>query len=223
MDGITKAQYGQDLQDKLRDLHERLKTKRYRHQAIRRVHIPKEKKGQTRPIGISATEVKVMQNALREVLEAVYELTFMGCSHGFRPGGWAHDAIRALTRAVDEGEANWMFEFDVVSFFDSLRRSQLLEMLQERMADRSLLRLIGKCLYVGVLDGEELSELSEGRSRDRLCRHYSAAFICILCQFGGLSRKSGRGCVARPRLSASPMTVSSDLNARMTRNGCGRF
>ncbi len=162
MDGITKEQYGQDLQDKLRDLHERLKTKRYRHQPIRRVHIPKEKKGQTRPIGISATEDKVVQNALREVLEAVYEQTFMDCSYGFRPGRSAHDAVRALTRAVNEGEANWILEFDVVSFFDSVRRSQLMEMLQERVADGSLLRLIGKCLHVGVLDGEVFTEPSEG-------------------------------------------------------------
>jgi len=162
VDGITKEQYGQDLQNKLRDLHERLKTMRYRHQPIRRVHIPKEKKGQTRPIGISATEDKVVQNALREVLEAVYEQTFMDCSYGFRPGRSAHDAVRALTRAVNEGEANWILEFDVVSFFDSVRRSQLLEILQERVADGSLLRLIGKCLHVGVLDGEEFTEPSEG-------------------------------------------------------------
>ena len=162
VDGITKEQYGQDLQNTLRDLHERLKTMRYRHQPIRRVHIPKEKKGQTRPIGISATEDKVVQNALREVLEAVYEQTFMDCSYGFRPGRSAHDAVRALTRAVNEGEANWILEFDVVSFFDSVRRSQLLEILQERVADGSLLRLIGKCLHVGVLDGEEFTEPSEG-------------------------------------------------------------
>jgi group II intron reverse transcriptase/maturase len=162
VDGITKEKYGQDLHDKLRDLHERLKTKRYRHQPIRRVHIPKEKKGQTRPIGISATEDKVVQNALREVLEAVYEETFMDCSYGFRPGRSAHDAVRALTRAVNEGEANWILEFDVVSFFDSVRRPQLVEMLQERVADGSLLRLIGKCLHVGVLDGEEFTEPSEG-------------------------------------------------------------
>src|SRR5258706_350574 len=158
----TKEQYGQDLQNKLRDLHERLKTMRYRHQPIRRVHIPKEKKGQTRPIGISATEDKVVQNALREVLEAVYEQTFMDCSYGFRPGRSAHDAVRALTRAVNEGEANWILEFDVVSFFDSVRRSQLLEILQERVADGSLLRLIGTCLHVGVLDGEVFTEPSEG-------------------------------------------------------------
>ena len=70
--------------------------------------------------------------------------------------------MRALTRAVNVGEANWILEFDVVSFFDSVRRSQLLEMLQERVADGSLLRLIGKCLHVGVLDGEVFTEPSEG-------------------------------------------------------------
>jgi RNA-directed DNA polymerase len=72
VDGITKEDYGRDLQSNLHDLHERLRTKRYRHQPIRRVHIPKEKSGQTRPIGISATEDKVVQSALREVLEAIY-------------------------------------------------------------------------------------------------------------------------------------------------------
>jgi group II intron reverse transcriptase/maturase len=115
---------------------------------------------------VSATEDKVVQNAVREVLGAVYEQTFMDCSYAFRPGRSAHDAVRALTRAVNEGEANWILEFDVVSFFDSLRRSQLMEMLQERVADGSLLRLIGKCLHVGVLDGEEFTEPSEGTVQD---------------------------------------------------------
>jgi group II intron reverse transcriptase/maturase len=162
VDGITKEQYGRDLQSNLRDLHERLRTRRYRHQPIRRVHIPKEKKGQTRPIGISTTEDKVVQSALREVLEVIYEQDFLECSYGFRPGRSAHDAVRALTRAVDEGEANWILEFDVVSFFDSVRRTQLLEMLQKRVADGSMLRLIGKCLHVGVLDGAEFTTPSEG-------------------------------------------------------------
>jgi RNA-directed DNA polymerase len=162
VDGITKEQYGQDLQSNLRDLHERLRTKRYRHQPIRRVHIPKERTGQTRPIGISTTEDKVVQSALRAVLEAVYEQDFLDCSYGFRPGRSAHGAVRALTRAVDAGEANWILEFDVVSFFDSLCRTQLLEMLQKRVADGSILRLVGKCLHVGVLDGEEFTTPSEG-------------------------------------------------------------
>jgi group II intron reverse transcriptase/maturase len=161
VDGITKEQYGQELQSNLHDLHERLRTKRYRHQPIRRVHIPKEK-GRTRPIGISATEDKVVQGALREVLQAIYEQEFLDCSYGFRPGRSAHGAVRALTRAVDGGEANWILEFDVVSFFDSVDRKHLMEMLQRRVADGSILRLVGKCLHVGVLDGEEFTEPSVG-------------------------------------------------------------
>jgi len=161
VDGITKEQYGQNLEANLRDLLERLRTKRYRHQPIRRVHIPKEK-GKTRPIGVSATEDKVVQNALREVLEAVYEQEFLDCSYGFRPGRSAHDAVRALTRAVDAGEANWILEFDIKSFFDSMCRTQLVEMLQKRVADGSMLRLVGKCLHVGVLDGAEFTTPDEG-------------------------------------------------------------
>jgi group II intron reverse transcriptase/maturase len=161
VDGITKEHYGQELRRNLQDVHERLRTKRYRHQPIRRVHIPKER-GRKRPIGISAIEDKVVQNALREVLEAIYEQDFLDCSYGFRPGRSAHDAVRALTRAVDAGEANWILEIDVASFFDSVDRTQLREMLQRRVADGSLLRLVGKCLHVGVLDGAEYTEPSEG-------------------------------------------------------------
>jgi group II intron reverse transcriptase/maturase len=162
VDGITKEQYGQELESNLKDLHERLRTKRYRHQPIRRVQIPKEQGRKTRPIGISTIEDKMVQNALREVLEAVYEQDFLGCSHGFRPGRNAHGAVRALTRAVNWRKANWILEFDIQSFFDSVDRTQLMKMLQKRVADGSILRLIGKCLHVGVLEGEELSEPSEG-------------------------------------------------------------
>lgn len=162
VDGITKEQYEQELERNLKSLHERLRTKRYRHQPIRRVHIPKEQGQKTRPIGISTTEDKVVQSALREVLETVYEQVFLDCSHGFRPRRNAHGAVKALTRAVNWSKANWILEFDIASFFDSVDRTQLMKMLQKRVADGSILRLIGKCLHVGILDGEELSEPSEG-------------------------------------------------------------
>ena len=117
VDGCTKGGYAQELGDRLRDLHERLRTKRYRHQPIRRVHIPKGP-GQTRPLGISAFEDKVVQDALREALEAVYEQDFLDCSYGFRPGRGAHDAIRALHRAQARGELNCVLEADIQSFLD---------------------------------------------------------------------------------------------------------
>jgi len=164
VDGVTKEQYGQDLEQNLQDLHARMKAKRYRHQPIRRVYIPKDQ-GKRRPIGVSAFEDKLVQDAVREVLEAIYEQDFLDCSHGFRPGRSAHDAVRVLDRIVYRGEVSWILEADIVSFFDSLDRKKLKEMLGVRVADGSLLRLIGKCLHVGVLEGVELSTSEAGTAQ----------------------------------------------------------
>lgn len=165
VDGVCKREYGQDLGVNLRGLHHRLRTQCYRHRPIRRVHIPKEQSGKTRPIGISCFEDKLVQEVLREVLEAVYEQDFLDCSYGFRPGRSAHDAVRTLNAACCRGEVNWVLEADIKSFFDSLDRQKLLEMLRERIADGSLLRLVGKCLHVGVLDGEQLSTPDQGTTQ----------------------------------------------------------
>ena len=115
VDGVTKEEYGKDLEQNLQDLHQRLKSMRYRHQVIRRVHIDKGG-GKTRPIGISSVEDKIVQDSLRELLEAIYEQDFLDCSYGFRPGRSAHDALRALNGAVYRGEVNVVLEADIVSF-----------------------------------------------------------------------------------------------------------
>ncbi len=164
VDGVTKEDYAQDLEVNLQALHGRLKSQRWRHQPIRRVHIPKDG-GKTRPIGISTLEDKLVQDCVREVLEAIYEQDFLDCSFGFRPGRSAHDALRALNQAVHEGAVQWIIEADIVSFFDRLDRTRLLEMLRSRVADESLLRLVGKCLHVGVLDGEEYTEPETGTAQ----------------------------------------------------------
>src|SRR5215831_8432968 len=136
VEGVTKEQDGQELEANLQGLHARLKAQRYRHQPLRRVHIPKGQ-GKTRPIGISAFEDKLVQDAVREVLEAIYEQDFLECSYGFRPGRSAHDAVRTLKRIVEQGEVRWIFEADIVSFFDSLDRTELKRMLEVRVADGS--------------------------------------------------------------------------------------
>lgn len=164
VDGVTVEEYGRQLRENLKWLHERLKSMQYRHQPILRVHIPKEK-GKTRPLGISAVEDKVVQGALKEVLEAVFEPTFLETSYGFRPKRSCHDAIRSLNRIAYQGDVNWVLEADIVSFFDSINRKMLVEMLHKRVLDGSLLRLVGKCLHVGVLDGEEFSEPGEGTAQ----------------------------------------------------------
>jgi hypothetical protein len=102
---------------------------------------------------------------VREVLEVIYEQDFLDWSYGFRPGRSAHDAIRTLDRIVHRGEVSWILEADIVSFFDSLDRGELKKMLETRVADGSLLRLIGKCLQMGVLDGAELSAPGTGTAQ----------------------------------------------------------
>jgi group II intron reverse transcriptase/maturase len=161
VDGVTKELYGEGLEERLRELKERLKSGKYRHQAIRRVHLPKGK-GKTRPIGISTTEDKIVQGAIAELLEDIYEPVFLPCSYGFRRGRKAHDALKAFGAGVHQGKASCVLEFDITAFFDSLVRPELMEMLGQRVGDKSLKRLIGKCLHVGVLDGERFSEPEVG-------------------------------------------------------------
>jgi len=161
VDGVTKEKYEQHLEENIQGLHERLKAKQYRHQPILRVHIPKAP-GKTRPIGISTIEDKIVQGALTEVLTAIYELDFYEGSYGFRPKRSAHDALRAVDAMLFREGIAWILEADIQAFFDSVVRAMLMEMLRERVADESFLRLVGKCLHVGVLDDEEYSDPSEG-------------------------------------------------------------
>ena len=164
VDGITVEQYGEGLAENLQALRARMKAGQYRHRPIRRVNIPKEN-GSTRPIGISTVEDKIVQGAVREVLEAIYEQDFLDCSYGFRPGRSAHDAIRRLDEVITSGSANYILEADIVSFFDSIDRKVLMEMLRGRIADEGLMRLVGKCLHVGILDGERYLEPEDGTAQ----------------------------------------------------------
>ena len=125
VDGVTVEQYAGELAANLQGLRARMKAGQYRHQPILRVNLPKEN-GSTRPIGISTVEDKVVQGALRNVLEAIYEQDFLDCSYGFRPGRSAHDAIRELDGVVKRGHANVIVEADIESFFDSIDRKKLM-------------------------------------------------------------------------------------------------
>lgn len=164
VDGVSKAEYGHNLGTRLEELHQRMMGNRYRHQPIKRVYIPKDN-GDKRPIGISTVEDKIVQGAIRKVLELIYEPIFYEGSYGFRPERSAHDAIRRLNQVVHQGGVRALIEADIVTFFDSLDRAKLKEMLWERVTDGSMQRLIGKCLHVGVLDGEEYGEPDQGTAQ----------------------------------------------------------
>jgi len=151
VDGQTAQDYEADLLGNLRSLLERAKSGTYRAPPVRRVHIPKgSDPKETRPIGIPTLEDKVLQRAVVMILEPIYEQDFYNCSYGFRPGRSAHLALADLWRRLTDLKGGWVLEVDIRKFFDTLDKAQLREMLQRRVRDGVLLRLIGKWLNAGV-------------------------------------------------------------------------
>lgn len=157
VDGQPATDYEKDLEGNLRSLLDRAKSGTYRAPPVRRVHIPKGTSGDTRPIGIPTLEDKVLQRAVVMVLEAVYEQDFHDCSYGFRPGRSAHQALDALWRQTMRTGGGGILEVDIRKFFDTLDHAHLRELLQRRVRDGVLLRLVGKWLNAGVLEDGNLS------------------------------------------------------------------
>lgn len=153
VDGQTAAAYAENLEGNLRGLLERAKSGIYRAPPVRRVHIPKGDDGkQTRPIGIPTFEDKVLQRAVAMVLEAIYEQDFLDCSYGFRPRRSAHQALQSFWDQTMAIGGCWVLEVDIRSYFDTIDHGQLRGILQQRVCDGVLLRLIGKWLNAGVLE-----------------------------------------------------------------------
>ena len=155
VDGVTAKQYAEHLEGNLRDLHQRLKSGRYKAPPVERVWLEKED-GRQRPIGKPAFEDKVVQRAVVMLLERIYENDFHNFSFGFRRGRRPHDALRVLREQCMTMNLNWIIDADVSGFFDNLDHGHLRSFLRQRVNDGSILRLIGKWLKAGVLDGEEL-------------------------------------------------------------------
>lgn len=159
IDGQTGRAYAENLKDNLESLLNRLKSGTYRAPPVRRVFIPKDKKGQMRPIGIPTFEDKIAQRAVAMLLEAVYEQDFSDSSYGFRPGRSAHQALQTLWDR-QMAMRGWVLELDIENFFGALDHGQLRQFLDKRMRDGVLRRLIDKWLQAGVMtaDGIERTE-----------------------------------------------------------------
>src|SRR3954471_15458506 len=161
VDGVTWTDYGRDLEANLQDLHGRVHRGGYRARPSRRAYIPKTD-GRLRPLGIAALEDKILQRAVVEVLGAIYETDFLGFSYGFRPGRGPHDALDALAVAIKRRKENWVLDADIRDFFTRLDQGWLKTFLEHRIADRRVLRLIGKWLKAGVIENGIRSETVEG-------------------------------------------------------------
>lgn len=166
VDGVTYADYEKHLVGNLLKLHEKLKSDSYRAQPLRRIYIDKED-GRKRPISIPALEDKIVQRAAVELLNAIFEQDFLDCSHGFRPGRSAHQALNEVGRVLCRTPMEFVVELDICSFFDSIVRKRLIEMIERRVTDGRILRLIGKWINVGVVEDGRLliSETGTGQGQ----------------------------------------------------------
>ncbi len=146
VDGVTWNEYRRGLDRRIADLHGRIHRGAYRAQPSKRQYIPKPD-GRQRPLGIAALEDKIVQQAVRVVLEQIYEEDFEGFSYGFRPGRGGHSALDALYVGIQRRKVNWVLDADIRGFFDAIDHEWMFRFLEHRLADRrgnrSRLRRIG--------------------------------------------------------------------------------
>jgi group II intron reverse transcriptase/maturase len=161
VDGVTWADYGLELEGNLTDLHARVHRGAYRARPSRRVFIPKPD-GRLRPLGVAALEDKILQRALVEVLNAIYETDFLGFSYGFRLGRSPHHALDALAAGIVGKNVNWVLDADFSDYFSSLDHQWLLKFLEHRIADKRVLRLIQKWLAAGVIEDGSWTAFEHG-------------------------------------------------------------
>ncbi|MCP4399432.1 MAG: transcription elongation factor GreAB [bacterium] len=161
LSGVTAKDYGKDLEANLIDLHQRLKGQSYEAPPIKRIWIDKEG-GKKRPIGLSEVEDKIVQKAVSMLMGAVYEQDFYSFSYGFREGCSAHQAIGAIREQCMKLGINWILDCDISGFFDNIDRSWLRKFIQQRINDGGLLRLIGKWLNAGVMEGDQITYSDKG-------------------------------------------------------------
>ena len=169
IDGITKEEYGKKLEENLTDLVDRMKKKSYKPKPARRVEIPKDN-GKTRPLSIYCYEDKLVQEALRRVLEAVFEPMFYDEMMGFRPGRSCHQALRKLNTMIERNCTNYILDADIKGFFDHLDHGMLIKFVESRIKDPNIIRLVRRMLRAGIMKDFWYEPTEEGSGQGSLCR-----------------------------------------------------
>jgi group II intron reverse transcriptase/maturase len=161
IDGVTVSEYGENLDENIKDLITRMKSWQYRPQPARRIDIPKGD-GKIRPLAIPAVEDKIVQMGIKQFLNEIFEPVFLDMSYGFRNKLSCHDAIRAVNKSIDRNPVNWVVDADVEDFFGSVDHKLLMKALKVRIADRNFLRLISRFLKSGVMKDGSFWETDRG-------------------------------------------------------------
>ena len=161
IDGVTKGEYGEKLDENVANLVARMKEFSYKPLPVRRAYIPKAN-GKLRPLGIPSYEDRLVQSVMAGILNDIYEERFLDCSYGFRPGRRAHQVVREINQTIMVRKVNYVLEADIKGFFDNVDHDWLMKFLENDIADRNFLRYVKRFLIAGVMEGTERKESDKG-------------------------------------------------------------
>jgi len=195
IDGISKEQYGANLDENLKELSSRLRNMGYRPQPKRRTHIPKPGSVKGRPLAISCFEDKLVELAIKRVLEPIYEVQFEDSSYGYRPGRSQHQCLDDLGRTIQQSRINHIVEADIRSFFNTVDHPWMLKFLGHRIGDPRIIRLIGRLLKGGILEDGLVQASEEGTPQGSILTA-ALEHLFALCA-GPLVQPSGTAAVSR--------------------------
>lgn len=162
IDGVTKEEYGKNLEENTKELIERMKKFSYRPQSVRRVYIPKPGSDKRRPLGIPAYEDKLVQGVMAEILNQIYEKIFLDMSYGFRPNRSCHGAIEKLDKIIMNGKIEWIVDADIRGCFENIDHKWLVKFLEEIIEDKVFIRYIVRFLKSGIMEDMKRYETDRG-------------------------------------------------------------
>ena len=168
IDGVTKEEYEKNLEANLDNLVSRLKQHSYKPKPARRVEIPKDD-GKTRPLSIYCYEDKLIQEALKRILEAVFEPHFYNEMMGFRPNRDCHKALQLLNVYIEKNPTNWIVDADIKSFFNHLDHKWIVKFIESRIKDPNIIRLVQRTLKAGIMEDFQFEPTEEGSGQGSLC------------------------------------------------------
>ena len=184
IDKVTKKEYAENLENNIKDLANRLKNKSFIPAPAKRVNIPKAN-GKTRPLGIAIYEDKIVQLALKKIIEAIYESKFLECMNGFRPNKGCHTAIKQLSDNIERRKVGYIVDADIKGFFNNVDHNWLMRCLEQHIQDQNILKLVKRFLKAGVVENGIYSKTEVGTPqrvniKSSVSKHLYALCISIM-------------------------------------------